>query len=559
MSQEVLFLPSLETSSKPVPRRQIELVAAAARSHAARVSHRKKSIYYKCPKGNSSQVIVQPPETPHPAPAYSSTNTIHQVRRVGKQDRSNNDTELEGSSSTANDVGTSRSSPAKSMHVTGAHLDSAKRPARHRHWNGNSDPFNTYPVRIQPWINDVFSFLRESWLPRDYSTGRMQAVTMYGIQRDWQDAVRCLETEVATFAVLSAALALISARRPVGRTEGRLYPIKRRACAALKNALSQGASLKTPEVLESITFLHMSAICVYDVEEAKVHANVLQQYFETKTTIDPNSRDYTAFIRYLQYTAKSLTRSLGQSARNAESIARSLLQQCFQPVDSWFVNNTTGESWGSIDSSLEPEIKDIMLKMRRVLWLYLSADKLSIKAADSVNYILGHYYWTQIRLSNIHSNYLQQSSCSPPEQQVTYLKHCCVALAQLCLLNSPDLVGTSSASSLDMIIQELQHTFLKLERAAEINQSAKLEYDDSILWAATTPFFVVSGKQKFSSDVIDFFRRRLLHQIEFRSPICFDNVAAILDQFLFLDVMHMWLKHKIFNTDDETWEHAGQS
>ncbi|RMZ78312.1 hypothetical protein DV737_g3931, partial [Chaetothyriales sp. CBS 132003] len=99
---------------------------------------------------------------------------------------------------------------------------------------GNSDPFNAWPFRITPQVNDLVKFYRDWIIPSMYHSNSRKAITSKSALRDYADTINELKDEAGAYAFLSRNAFVAAKANPAMRRVAFEYSGKSTALLAKK-------------------------------------------------------------------------------------------------------------------------------------------------------------------------------------------------------------------------------------------------------------------------------------------------------------------------------------
>ena len=201
---------------------------------------------------------------------------------------------------------------------------------------GNSDPFDTSVIPIDPIVSEIMKFFFEVYTPAHYS---MTAIPGYHVERvDYFENAVLFSDKCSTYAILTCT---IQSMQPEALISSYLkLPALQYYCqsvAGLKTRLANGQDFSSLSTQIAVYSLLSAAICRGALEEAHVHAKSLAHLVQTDVSASNES-----FCIY--------TISLDQQ-RSAMTVTR----PCFD-YDIWLPSRF-GTYWAEIADLVPPQFR----------------------------------------------------------------------------------------------------------------------------------------------------------------------------------------------------------
>ena len=177
---------------------------------------------------------------------------------------------------------------------------------------GNSDPFGTQAVAIDPQVNELITFFRDLVIPSIYHTGPDGWMTSKTANVHWQSAVRGLGDEGGALGFLAryAQVAAITHKDKRMATQALRYSFKSTSVLRERlehsTVLAHKASPLSQQVYWQINMLWGTEILIRNFDAAVVHGKMLRALLEKQAKI--NQLDVT-FLRYVLYNDSHLISS----------------------------------------------------------------------------------------------------------------------------------------------------------------------------------------------------------------------------------------------------------
>lgn len=147
---------------------------------------------------------------------------------------------------------------------------------------GQSDPFDTFPVRIDARTHDFIMYFRDSVLLRRYRLDSKTWTRSQTATADWQDATRSLEDQGlgnAFLAQLSANSALESPSKE--RIELSLEYVRRSTATLRRRLESKEEDWDSPKVWRHMSLLQNAEMLIRNREAAVIHGKALRRHFDS--------------------------------------------------------------------------------------------------------------------------------------------------------------------------------------------------------------------------------------------------------------------------------------
>ena len=175
---------------------------------------------------------------------------------------------------------------------------------------GNSDPFNSFAVVIDPVVNRIMNFHLHVTLPKRFSVQVETQTRSLNARREWNEAVTALHDTCAGYAILAlfgTRLADIAHDASLSRSA---LVYKNKSLVLLRNRLATHDYKNPDELYQSILLLLMADFGARRIEDAAMHAKVLMHLIQASgglSNCDPKTRRLLLSIDGHQ-SATSLTR-----------------------------------------------------------------------------------------------------------------------------------------------------------------------------------------------------------------------------------------------------------
>jgi len=229
---------------------------------------------------------------------------------------------------------------------------------------GNSDPFDTFPVSIDPKVNDLMSFCRDYLPPSPSSLEPRSGAKPSTVPRDWQICVAALHDQCIAYGYLSRYAAVMASMTHDSDLAMRALAYRNQSSALLRVRLATEPVLSNVRTFWSVSGLLSAEIALNDPCGAAVHANFLALWFQAQKDGEVNlDLLHEALFHEVQRTAISLTRT-------------------FFDVDKW-IPEQYQTKWKEISDSLplssraasraldpsvgNPRLREILIELRELL------------------------------------------------------------------------------------------------------------------------------------------------------------------------------------------------
>ncbi|EXJ69807.1 uncharacterized protein A1O5_06878 [Cladophialophora psammophila CBS 110553] len=166
---------------------------------------------------------------------------------------------------------------------------------------GNSDPFNAYPVKINPEINELIAFYRDYLLPAQYHVPSTAWVSSANAKLDWTICISTLQEPTLAKAFIARSATVAAVLNPALRTLAmryRLQSIQELRVRLLNHANQVGSDI----IILQIIMLQKAEIVDKNLTAAAAHAKILQNLFQ-----EQQRRNRTVNFTLLQYALWSDT------------------------------------------------------------------------------------------------------------------------------------------------------------------------------------------------------------------------------------------------------------
>jgi hypothetical protein len=174
--------------------------------------------------------------------------------------------------------------------------------------HGNSDPFSSFPLQLDPFVNELINFEERHLWP---------ALSDAGIERlggrritDWVDARSPAENQIRMFAYLSRAASLLSTVTPDAKFARMALVYKGRSIKLLQDQIASPVEKNVAEVAENVIALQKAELFARNRAGTLVHTKFLAallQHQRKCSRMDTNLF-FSAVHTDLQCSAMYLTR-----------------------------------------------------------------------------------------------------------------------------------------------------------------------------------------------------------------------------------------------------------
>ena len=139
---------------------------------------------------------------------------------------------------------------------------------------GNSDPFGTFAVTINPTVNNLMVFSRDVLLPALHNKEHSSGVSIYSSSA-WSDAVVALHDECRALGALSRTATTLSKLTGELAMTRLAHDYKNRASELLRHHLAQASTADRPQTYKSIFWLLAAENADENWSAATIHARML--------------------------------------------------------------------------------------------------------------------------------------------------------------------------------------------------------------------------------------------------------------------------------------------
>ncbi|KIX99378.1 uncharacterized protein Z520_04954 [Fonsecaea multimorphosa CBS 102226] len=197
-------------------------------------------------------------------------------------------------------VPTARNGAIRTQRTGGVSEPAVGSPSINLH-RGNSDPFNAYPVKIDPQVNELIAFYRDYLLPAQYHVPSTAWVSSANARLDWSICTSTLQEPASGNAFIARSATVAAVLNPALRTLAMRYRL--RSIQELRSRLRDNVDQTYGDVnVLQIIMLQKADIVDKNLSAAAAHANILQNMFQ-----EQQKRNHTVNFTLLQYALWSHT------------------------------------------------------------------------------------------------------------------------------------------------------------------------------------------------------------------------------------------------------------
>jgi len=166
------------------------------------------------------------------------------------------------------------------------------------YFRGNSDPFDTYTIKICPRVNAILKFYRDDAIPSQYHTGPDGWKTTKAAIIDWQDAIRSLNDKGGALGFLARWAQVAS--NVSGSSDLGLQALRYRSQSTtiLREKLKDEGGSISKSTYWHIHTLYTAETLAGNVQGAWLHALLLRRVLEQQS--QAGNMDLT-YLRYFLY------------------------------------------------------------------------------------------------------------------------------------------------------------------------------------------------------------------------------------------------------------------
>ncbi|OQV04067.1 hypothetical protein CLAIMM_09014 [Cladophialophora immunda] len=144
-------------------------------------------------------------------------------------------------------------------------------------FQGNSDPFNAYPVPISPRVNDILRFYRDIVIPSQYHTGSDGWRTLDAARDDWRDVVRSLYEKGGALGFLARWAQVASNVTDNSELAVQSLRFRSQSTSMLLRKMQQGSGIVSRSSYWHIITLYMAEAQAGNADGAWLHATMLSR------------------------------------------------------------------------------------------------------------------------------------------------------------------------------------------------------------------------------------------------------------------------------------------
>ncbi|KIY00903.1 uncharacterized protein Z520_03569 [Fonsecaea multimorphosa CBS 102226] len=144
-------------------------------------------------------------------------------------------------------------------------------------FQGNSDPFNAYPVSISPRINVILRFYRDIVIPSQYHTGLDGWRTLDAAVEDWRDVVRSLHEKGGALGFLGRWAQVASNVTNNSELATQSLRFRSQSTSMLLKKLQTGSGLVSKSSYWHVITLYMAEAQAGNADGAWLHAKMLSR------------------------------------------------------------------------------------------------------------------------------------------------------------------------------------------------------------------------------------------------------------------------------------------
>ncbi len=241
---------------------------------------------------------------------------------------------------------------------------------------GNSDPFDAFPVTITPKVNEALSFFRTHYMPATYGRQSLQARSS-AEDLEWHAFITCMHDECSALAfvflqiVNLSQVKSMSASRKLWLDQHELA-LKTKSFAALRARIGQKVTIDSGDriILRSAILLYSSAVVRGDFIEATMHGKSLARMMYEREWETPTSAKEQAFVGHMIWTDAHFAQRFMKPPHLDPTWALAKLKPVMEPLDQ-MLSNMEGMFTAGMDECLDTEpVRSAFIRDRFAGWLW---------------------------------------------------------------------------------------------------------------------------------------------------------------------------------------------
>ena len=407
-------------------------------------------------------------------------------------------------------------------------------PQQLTEFHGNSDPFNAFPVKISPRVNDILKFYRDYAIPSQYHTGSDGYKTTKAASDDWQDAIGSLNDKGGALGFLARWAQVAS--KVTNNSELAVEALRYRfqSTAILRKNLYEAAGSLPPSALWHMITLYMAEVQAGNAQGAWLHATMIFKALKLQSEI--GQVDLTSLRSFLYNEAAACCLFLKRPVLDYID----WLPKVFEPVWSEACEEITKVDppyCTRLDSSIDdPFLRDMFLKQRQNLAIWQMASETAEKLSPAVftwwcsSHLVNHSTLFEYSLDCITAAKQNEKSLAGFFIKEAYLSLTVVYWMRL-IAGDEKIFGVEIHQTKRPLLTLLRQLLAKDGAGAESGQV--MSYANARLWA------LYFGAQAEALRVVDgnWFGMEFTRQSTRMGLRTWDEVRTILDGFLDCDVV----------------------
>lgn len=409
---------------------------------------------------------------------------------------------------------------------------------------GNSDPFDSLAVAIDPWANRFMDFGKTYLIPALYQTGNRGWAPSSPAARNWHAGIKDLSDRCAAFGLMSyyaTALTIISSDANAAK---RALVLKTKAVELLRHQLvvMDALSSSVDTDLQGLIFrLFRAEVLGRNPAAALLHGRMLRSSLERQRqagTLDLGFLSVSIYHDNFRSTA-----SMEWPIFDYEELVPAAFAAVWKRVP-LTLPKEAAEDLGEPDPSItDTRLRQTIKEMRPFFLIYsLMATKRKTSASPADWFwFLSRSETFQGQLMNRYLRLVNEAAEDARHTAALQLQSCiCLAILYTIRapVNNPRVSGIPLYNSASVILQRISEGLLTMEACVLVDPmalSAIPGNDNALLWIYYVGSLAELRCQSFSTPAA-FFESRLTAKIAEMGIGCWETMVSIFKAFLFSDV-----------------------
>ena len=165
--------------------------------------------------------------------------------------------------------------------------------------NGNSDPFNTFAISVDPYVNNIVTFYRDHVLCGKHNLGPGGVSTSPTATREWVDNIEGLQDDCSAYAFLARNATILALIKPDDAISQQALTFRIQTTTLLRCRFVDAEATYSPRIISSIQMLAGAEVLGVNATGAAVHCNMLSFLFTQRAAREVFDLTLLTFALYI--------------------------------------------------------------------------------------------------------------------------------------------------------------------------------------------------------------------------------------------------------------------